>query len=46
MDDEMRFLCETFHVLKNKDNKKYGECRTRHLVLEAWDKLEGKRDEK
>jgi len=30
---------ETFHVLKEKEEKKYGEYRTRRLVLEAWDKL-------
>lgn len=29
---------ETFRVLKNKEEKKYGEYRTRRLVLEAFDK--------
>jgi hypothetical protein len=28
---------ETFRVLKEKEEKKYGEYRTRRLVLEAWD---------
>jgi hypothetical protein len=31
---------ETFRVLKNSEIKKYGEYRTRRLVLEAWDRLE------
>lgn len=31
---------ETFRVLKNKEQKEYGEYRTQRLVLEAWDKLE------
>jgi hypothetical protein len=33
------FPGETFRVLKDKEIKKYGEFRTRRLVLEAWDKL-------
>jgi len=28
---------ETFRVLKEKEEKQYGEYRTRHLVLKAWD---------
>lgn len=31
---------ETFRVLKNNEMKKFGEYRTRRLVLEAWDRLE------
>jgi hypothetical protein len=31
---------ETFRVLKEKEEKQYGEYRTRRLVLEAWDRLE------
>ncbi|MFA6402886.1 MAG: DUF433 domain-containing protein [Salinivirgaceae bacterium] len=34
------FPGETFRVLKEKEIKKYGEYRTRRLVLEAWEKLE------
>lgn len=34
------FPGETFRVLKEKENNKYGEYRTRRLVLEAWEKLE------
>ncbi|TIP26214.1 MAG: restriction endonuclease [Mesorhizobium sp.] len=31
---------ETFRVLKNNEIKKYGDFRTRRLVLEAWDRME------
>ena len=31
---------ETFRVLKNNDTRKYGEYRTRRLVLDAWDRME------
>jgi hypothetical protein len=30
------------NVLKEKELKQFGEYRTRRLVLEAWDRLEGK----
>jgi hypothetical protein len=33
------FPGETFRVLKEKEQAKYREYRTRRLVLEAWDKL-------
>ena len=33
------FPSETFRVLKNKDIVKFGEYRTRRLVLEAWERL-------
>lgn len=32
---------ETFRVLKEKELRAYGEYRTRRLVLEKWDALEG-----
>lgn len=35
------FPGETFRVLKEKEERHYGEYRTRRLVLEAWDKLFG-----
>jgi len=35
------FPGETFRVLKEREVKQYGEYRTRRLVLEAWDRLEG-----
>jgi hypothetical protein len=31
----------TFRVLKEKEMKAYGEFRTRRLVLEKWDGMEG-----
>jgi len=31
---------ETFRVLKTNEMKRYGEYRTRRLVLEAWDRME------
>lgn len=31
---------ETFRVLKNNEMKQYGDYRTRHLVLAAWDQME------
>ena len=33
---------ETFRVLKNNEMREFGEYRTRRLVLEAWDALEGR----
>jgi hypothetical protein len=33
------FPGETFRVLKEKEQKQFGEYRTRRLVLEAWDRL-------
>jgi len=36
------FPGETFRVLKEKEEREFGEYRTRRLVLEAWDKLEQK----
>ncbi|AEG15866.1 hypothetical protein Desku_2330 [Desulfofundulus kuznetsovii DSM 6115] len=34
------FPGETFRVLKEKEERQFGEYRTRRLVLEAWDRLE------
>jgi hypothetical protein len=31
---------ETFRVLKNNEMKKFGEYRTRRLVLDTWDRME------
>jgi len=36
------FPGQTFRVLKEKEEREFGEYRTRRLVLEAWDKLEQK----
>lgn len=35
------FPAETFRVLKEKEMQQFGEYRTRRLVLEAWERLEG-----
>lgn len=32
------FPGETFRVLKEKEEKQFGEYRTRRLVLEAWER--------
>ena len=32
---------KTFRVLKTKEIRQVGECRTQRLVLEAWDRLFG-----
>jgi len=32
---------ETFRVLNNNEEKKFGEYRTQRLLLEAWDRQEG-----
>jgi hypothetical protein len=37
--EKSAFPGETFRVLKEKDIRRYGEYRTRRLVLEAWEKL-------
>jgi hypothetical protein len=33
------FPGETFRVLKENEIRRYGEYRTRRLVLEAWERL-------
>ena len=35
------FPGETFRVLKDKEMRQYGECRTPRLVLEKWDDMQG-----
>lgn len=37
------YTSETFRVLKNNEEREFGEYRTRRLVLEAWDRLFGDR---
>jgi hypothetical protein len=36
---ELFFPGETFRVLKEKEQRQYGEYRIRRLVLEAWEKF-------
>jgi len=38
---ESDFAGESFRVLKKNELKRYGEYRTRRLVLEAWERLKG-----
>ena len=33
------FPGETFRVLKEKEQREYGEYRTRRLILEVWNRL-------
>jgi hypothetical protein len=51
-DEELRYILDpadvlgsdypskTFHVLRNSETKRFGEYRTRRLVLDAWDRME------
>ena len=36
-----RSLLDTFPIVRRKDEEKYGEYRTKRMVLEAYDKLQG-----
>jgi hypothetical protein len=36
------FPGETFRVLKDKEEREFGEYRTRRLVLKAWDRFGGR----
>jgi len=36
------FPGETFRVLKEKENRQFGEYRTRRLVLEAWERIDSR----
>ena len=38
---ELEYILTTFRVLKEKEIRKYGEYRTRRLLLEAWERMEG-----
>lgn len=37
------FSRESFHFLKEKEEREYGEYCTRRLILEAWDKIDESR---
>ncbi len=37
--EELDYILETFPIVKRKDEEKYGEYRTKRLVLEAWEAL-------
>lgn len=37
--DEVDYILETFPIVKRKDEKAFGEFRTKRLILEAYDRL-------
>ena len=36
--DELAYILDTFPIVRREDEAKYGEYRTKRLVLEAFDK--------
>ena len=40
--EELDYILETFPIVKRKDIEKYGEYRTKRLILEYYDRYEGK----
>ncbi len=39
--DELAYILDTFPIVRRKDEEKYGEYRTKRLVLEGYDALKG-----
>lgn len=39
--EELAYILDTFPIVRRKDETQYGEYRTKRMVLEAYDKLEG-----
>ena len=39
--EELAYILDTFPIVKRKDEDEYGEYRTKRLVLEAYDEVEG-----
>ena len=39
--EELEYILETFPIVRRKDEARYGEYRTKRLVLEAFDRLKG-----
>ena len=37
--EELDYILDTFPIVRRKDEERYGEYRTKRLVLEAWDNL-------
>jgi len=37
--DELAYVLDTFPIVRRKDEAKYGEYRTKRMVLEQYDKL-------
>jgi hypothetical protein len=40
--DELDYILDTFPIVRRKDEEKYGEYRTKRMVLEEYEKLEGR----
>jgi hypothetical protein len=38
--NDVDYIMETFPILKRKDEKQYGEYRTKHVILEIYDELQ------
>jgi len=39
--DELAYILDTFPIVRRKDEEKYGEYRTKRMVLEGYDALKG-----
>ncbi len=39
--EELDYIMETFPIVRRNDEERYGEYRTKRLVLEAYEALEG-----
>ena len=37
--DDVDYIIETFHIVKQRDEKQYGEYRTKRVILEIYDKM-------
>ena len=42
--EELDYILDTFPIVRRKDEEKYGEYRTKRMVLEQYDALEGRFD--
>jgi len=42
--DELAYILDTFPIVRRKDEAKFGEFRTKRLVLEEFDELAGEFD--
>jgi hypothetical protein len=40
--DELAYILDTIPIVRRKDAARFGEYRTKRMVLEAYDKLEGR----
>jgi hypothetical protein len=38
--DELAYILDTFPIVRRKDEERYGEYRTKRMVLEAYGRLE------